>query len=756
MHDSQSVSRFRAMLPRLSLAGLLAPALASISLAASPTQVAAGAAPALLDRNVGSVMNPLVIHNLYWDTMWDADNPGMSMAQIDDATMAMISSGYFSKLAQYGVTSVSFSGSHQADPSCGTATATVNYLDLSGFILCEKHFFNIAPLGSQGVVYLVYAPQNTQFNMNSRICLPTPPFAPNTCLTLAFPNSCTSTMPGFGGFHFQTLPSLIPPDVTQVFGAVFTQCASTLDMAMEGGSHELVEAAIDPLPPFDWIDTTASNPFINGEASDLCTGGVGSPAPPPIPPTSANPQVTGTLGRYDVAYYWSNSDGACVPLPHTISLAQTGLPFAGRVSIDGATQALPFTTTVADGTFHSFAFPSPVADPTPGIRYVTSAPSFAGTVSANISETATYSTQLLLTVQTNPTFLASRDVTLTPGGWHNTGAVVSLTTDALIGISGTDRYRFDSWSGATPGPGTAATVTMTGPRTVIANYVLQHLVSFVQVGVPGGVAWSVTVNGTTSSGPTSVWFDNGTSLTFAYETPIADPTPGTRYVLTSTVPSSPIVVSTGVIVIGQYQTQHLLTVSTSGLGSTSTTISNGGAVLGTANDATALTVWLPDGTILALTASPVVTGPGGVQLFFQGFTPVPPPTLTAPFTTTASYSNVVSLITGGLASGAIDNHGVANSLITQFGNAQADIAAGNHRAALGDLRAFIQHVAAQSGQHVDPALARTLELDALLAYHEQLCAALDDGQITPSQAARDYRWYAARVSALGGTPLPPC
>lgn len=756
MGDSLSGSRCGATFIKLFLAGLLAGALAAVSLAASPRQASAGAFPTLLDRNVGSVMNPLVIHNLYWDTSWDADNPGMSMAQIDDATRAMISNGYFSKLGQYGVASVAFSGSHQADPSCGTATAKVGYAALSGFVLCEKHFFKIAPNLSQGVVYMVYAPQSTQFNMNAKICLPTPPFPANTCLTLAFPNSCAPGVPGFGGFHFQTLPSFIPPDVTQVFGAVFTQCANTLNEATQGGSHELVEAAIDPLPPFDWIDTTASNPFINGEASDLCTGGVGSPAPPPIPPTAANPQVTGALGRYDVAYYWSNSDGACVPLPHTISLAQTGLPFPGQVIVDGATQTLPFTTTVADGTFHSFTFPSPVADPTPGIRHVTSAPPFAATVSTNVSESAIYTTQFLLTVLTNPPFVAGRDVTLTSSGWHNAGTIINLTTDALIGISTTDRYRFDSWSGATPGVGTAATVTMTGPLTVTANYVLQHLVGFAQVGIPGGVAWSVTVNGATSSGPTSAWFDHGTSVTFAYQTPVADPNPGTRYVLTTTVPSSPIVVTTGLTVIGQYQTQHLLTVSTLGLGSTFTTISNGGTVLGTANDTTPLKVWLPDGTALALTASAVVTGPGGVQLFFQGFAPVPPATLIAPFATTASYSNIPALITAGLASGAINNHGVAHSLITQFNHAQADIAAGNHRAALSDLRAFIQHVAAQSGKHVDPALARTLELDALLAFHEQLCAALDDGQITPSQAARDYRWYASHVTGLGGTPLPPC
>jgi hypothetical protein len=215
-------------------------------------------------------------------------------------------------------------------------------------------------------------------------------------------------------------------------------------------------------------------------------------------------------------------------------------------------------------------------------------------------------------------------------------------------------------------------------------------------------------------------------------------------------------VTSGLTVVGQYQTQYLLTVSTTGLGSTFTTIANAGSVLGTANDSTALNVWLPNGTTLSLSADAVLTGPGGLQLFFQGFLPAPPATMTAPFATTASYSNIPALIAGGLSSGAITNHGVAHALLGKYERAQEDIAGGDHRAALSDLRAFIQLAAAQSGHHIDPALAQTLQLDALLAYHAQLCAALDAGQISPGAASRDYTWYAARVTALGGTPLPPC
>ena len=737
-------SSIRLSIVRLSIACLLAATFAVAGTPALSKPASAGAFPALLDRNVGSVMSPLMIHNLYWDTAWTTNNPGLSTAQIDDATRAMISSGYFSKLAQYGVASVAFNGSNQADPGCGTAPASFDYFAISGFVLCEKHFFNLAP----GLVFMVYSPRSATFSM-------------------AGFSSCTPGTSGVGGFHFQTLPSIIPPDVPQVFGIDFTSCRSTLNQATETAAHEIVEAATDPLPPFDWIDNSVAaslslgailSLFTAGEASDLCEAGVGSPAPLPIPPTALMPQVTGSLGRYDVAYYWSNSDGACVPLPHTVTLSQVGLPFAGSAIFDGVVNTLPFTTTVPDGTPHFFSFPSPVADPInpAGIRYVTSAPGFTGIVTSNISRTATYTQQFFLTTRTNPASIQPLDVSLTTSGWHNAGTVVSLTTDALITLGSTDRYRFDSWLVATSTGGTGATITMTAPQTVTAVYVHQGLISFNEVGIPGTVPWTVIVNGVTTSGPTSTWFDLGTSLTFSYQTPVPDLTPGTRYMLTSTTPASPIVVASGLTVVGQYQTQHQLTVSTIGLGTAVTHIFNGATPLGTATDAAPLRVWLAHGTALSLSADAIVSGSGAQQFFFSSFAPAPPATLNSPFATTAQYSNIPQLIADALANGSINNHGVANSLTKQFQKAQADIAAGNHAGALSALRAFIQHVRAQSGHHVSPAVATQLELNALLLYHQEICAALAAGQITPRTAARDYAYYATLVIALGRTPLPPC
>ena len=86
---------------------------------------------------------------------------------------------------------------------------------------------------------------------------------------------------------------------------------------------------------------------------------------------------------------------------------------------------------------------------------------------------------------------------------------------------------------------------------------------------------------------------------------------------------------------------------------------------------------------------------------------------------------------------------------------QADIAQGNHAQALLDLQSFVAHVQAQEGKHVTPALAATLQLDAMLVFHAELCNAIVAGQVNAATATADYSFYSGLVSSLGGTVLPP-
>jgi hypothetical protein len=212
-------------------------------------------------------------------------------------------------------------------------------------------------------------------------------------------------------------------------------------------------------------------------------------------------------------------------------------------------------------------------------------------------------------------------------------------------------------------------------------------------------------------------------------------------------------------VIGNYQTQYLLTVRTNGLGTNTTTVRNGATVLGTATDATPMTAWLPAGTGLALNVDEPVNGAAGVEYFFRGFQPVPPATLTSGFTTTATYKTMSQLIDDAIAGGGItdqNGNGVGGALKQQFDAVQADLAAGHYVAALGSLSAFIQHLASQSGKKVTPATATELQLLAAEVYHHALCQAVALGQISAAAHANSYTYYANLVTSLGETPLPDC
>ncbi len=99
---------------------------------------------------------------------------------------------------------------------------------------------------------------------------------------------------------------------------------------------------------------------------------------------------------------------------------------------------------------------------------------------------------------------------------------------------------------------------------------------------------------------------------------------------------------------------------------------------------------------------------------------------------------------------------MAAALATKFAGAQAAMAAGDYAAALDHLTAFINQVQAQSGKKIAATLAADLQLDAAAVFHEVLCQAVANGQLTAAEHADGYAFYAALVTSLGGTPLPDC
>jgi hypothetical protein len=268
----------------------------------------------------------VVIHNLYMDNDWDAHNPGVSRASVDDFTRKLLISGYFSKAAQYGVYEAYFTGSDQAVAACPAPGPNFDYNALSSWILCEKH--NLPAYGANGTyvnVWQVYVP--TASSLNVSFTWPwghTWPIVQN-CATLGHP---------WAGFHAVTLPSVVPPDGPQVFGAVFLGCfGGSLDGTTFIGSHELIEAATDP----------TGLAWGNGgeEVGDLCESG------------------TPSFGRFDnnryaFAAYWSNADGGCVT-------PGDGATFATVPKVLGTTFAQAATALRAAGFLVSSSY---VSDPT--------------------------------------------------------------------------------------------------------------------------------------------------------------------------------------------------------------------------------------------------------------------------------------------------------------------------------------------------------------------------------------------------------
>src|SRR3989442_2575204 len=76
----------------------------------------------------------------------------------------------------------------------------------------------------------------------------------------------------------------------------------------------------------------------------------------------------------------------------------------------------------------------------------------------------------------------------TSGGFYDTGTVLSLTAATPV-VDGTGkRWRFDTWSGDATGTSNPGSVTMSGARSVTANYVAQYQLTLaITSGGPGGL-----------------------------------------------------------------------------------------------------------------------------------------------------------------------------------------------------------------------------------------------------------------------------
>ncbi len=396
---------------------LLELAVAGAILSAAPS-ARAGSPPNLLDDNRGNLalaatestlmttavvllglpVNPLIltpvpvilsgrtlahpsIHNLYWDDHWDGHNPGApTSAQLDAFTSDLAASHYFDPAGQYGVGGASFTGSHGSSLFCLVPSpgAHAEFVEILLWASCEVSFDPFSPLpgllppitgvpkADDDSLYVVYLPRESDVIEGG-------------CGSFAayhFFGAVPNT-------HFEVIP--IPPFVIPVteaqsfaFAVVATKCAQAplLDAITATASHEIIEAATDPLVGLGWINDTVVTQgdllshifdFFNnvsidlkvGEAADICEEVF---APQRGPPAFQNPTPPVRIAVSDpvleqdyisVATYWSNNapggTGACVPFVPVTELTVGTPQFPTGSPQPFITSATPLTLEATDG-----------------------------------------------------------------------------------------------------------------------------------------------------------------------------------------------------------------------------------------------------------------------------------------------------------------------------------------------------------------------------------------------------------------------
>ena len=219
-------------------------------------------------------------------------------------------------------------------------------------------------------------------------------------------------------------------------------------------------------------------------------------------------------------------------------------------------------------------FPAQVTDTGIRCNYVSDdRPSVPPGITAPTTVTATYQTQYYLTVTTSPAEVSTLNPAAVSGqGWYDSGATATVNAVQNVDkITDQSRYDFRTWTGATPtGVGNQATVLMDNSKTATANYKLQYKITFNQSGVGGDFLGTVvTVDTTNNYGigslPKWFWWDDGSTHTFAFQSPLVCPT-SKQYVWAnttglSTLQSNSIIVSASGSVTGSYKTQYYLTVT---------------------------------------------------------------------------------------------------------------------------------------------------------------------------------------------------
>jgi hypothetical protein len=300
---------------------------------------------------------------------------------------------------------------------------------------------------------------------------------------------------------------------------------------------------------------------------------------------------------------------------------QTGLTADASgtvVTVDGSGKTyaqLEFTKYVDSGATVTYSYNDPVSSTVAGKRYrrdSVSGPASGYTVSGPNTVIGNYVAQYKLTLAITagvPSGLSNISGG-TNGTYYDDGTNLNLSAASPVAESATKRWRFTNWTGdvsGSPNSANPVAVTMDQPRSITANYVIQWLLTFAQTGIgtDTGSNTVVTVSGNAKAKgalPYTEWFDDGSAVSYSYETTVETSPASTKRYRRDTVSgiASGAAVTAASTITGNYVIQWQLTFAQSGIGGDTGT-NTVATVSASAKQASALpyTEWFDNGATVS-------------------------------------------------------------------------------------------------------------------------------------------------------------
>jgi hypothetical protein len=266
---------------------------------------------------------------------------------------------------------------------------------------------------------------------------------------------------------------------------VYTPAAGTV---LGGGNGQTLSVTFTPNDTGDYSTASSTATInVNKALATVTLGGLsatynGTPRPATATTVPANLVVSFTyggsatapaaVGNYAVvatvndSNYTGSASGTLTISGPSITLATS--PAGLLVSVDGATaKAAPFSLPLAPGA-HTIAVAS-IQPGTAGTQYVMTRWSDSGAATHSITVAAspatylaTFKTQYQLTASASPA--ASGTVTPASGAYYDAGSVVNIRAAANAG------YVFANYSSGLSGSANPQNVTMSGPKSIVANF----------------------------------------------------------------------------------------------------------------------------------------------------------------------------------------------------------------------------------------------------------------------------------------------